>query len=305
MERSKPSGEKSVDLLSRLAGAPIAWGVCEAPGWGYQLAAERVLTEIVRAGFRATEPGPGGFLPSNPETLRALLGRHELALVGGFMRATLHNRSRLRAVREAVEDAAASLQAAGSSTLILGVATGVHSEEEERTALDAAGWKTLATAIRDVEKICADHDLALTVHPRHGTLIQSEEEVNRLLENTSASLCLDIGHLVVGGADALRLTKRARGRVRHVHLKDVDATIAAKVRDGKVSYRDAVRDGLYVPLGQGDAQVREIIEELESTGYKGWYVYEQDAVLEVEPASGKGPLETARKSYQFLESLAA
>ena len=304
MERSKASGAKSRPLLSRLAGAPIAWGVCEAPGWGYQLAAERVLTEIFRVGFCATEPGPGGFLPGNPAELRALLGRHDLSLVGGFVPVTLHNRSRLKAVREVIQDAARALHAAGSDTLIVGIVPGVG-PSEERAVLDAAGWRTLASAVKDVEKLCADQGLTLAVHPRHGTMIQSEEEVNRLLDHTGASLCLDIGHLVVGGADALRLTKRATGRVHHVHLKDVDATLAARVRHGKVGYRDAVRDGLYVPLGQGDAQVKAIIEHLESTGYSGWYVFEQDAVLEVEPASGKGPLESARKSYQFLESLAA
>ncbi len=41
----------------RLAGAPISWGVCEVPGWGYQLAADRVLSEMHDAGLTAAELG--------------------------------------------------------------------------------------------------------------------------------------------------------------------------------------------------------------------------------------------------------
>ena len=292
--------------MSRLAGAPISWGICEVPGWGYQMGADRVLTEISRVGFRATELGPDGFLPKDSSALRALLAQHGLALVGGFVPATLHDTTRLQAARDGIEAAARTLQAAGSDTLVLAAVTGSDSYEE-RTVLDAEGWKTMAAAVMDAEKICADHGLTLAVHPHYGTMIQSEEEVNRFLDHTGASLCLDIGHLVVGGADALRVTRRAQGRVRHVHLKDADASVARRVRAGEVGYRDAVHDGLYVALGRGSAQVKEVVTQLESTGYEGWYVFEQDAVLDAEPGLGlgDGPLESARKSYQFLESLAA
>ena len=39
----------------KIAGAPISWGVCEVPGWGYQLSSDRVLTEMREAGLTATE----------------------------------------------------------------------------------------------------------------------------------------------------------------------------------------------------------------------------------------------------------
>src|SRR4051812_50185048 len=68
---------------NKIAGAPISWGVCEVPGWGYQLAPDRVLTEMREIGLAATELGPEGFLPAEPEAMANVLSRHRLHAIGG------------------------------------------------------------------------------------------------------------------------------------------------------------------------------------------------------------------------------
>jgi inosose dehydratase len=68
----------------KIAGAPISWGVCEVPGWGYQLRPERVLREMREVGLGATELGPDGFLPSEPAAMAEVLSKHGLHAVGGF-----------------------------------------------------------------------------------------------------------------------------------------------------------------------------------------------------------------------------
>ena len=118
-------------------------------------------------------------------------------------------------------------------------------------------------------------------------------------------LCLDVGHLAVGGADPLEVARRANGRVAHVHLKDVEAGLAGRVRDRALSYREAVRAGLYTPLGTGSARIAEIVRFLENGGYEGWYVLEQDLVLDEVPASGTGPSANAARSLDFLKGLGA
>ena len=52
------AGIPSEALADRIAGAPISWGLCEVPGWGYQLTPERVLGEMQDLGLVATEFGP-------------------------------------------------------------------------------------------------------------------------------------------------------------------------------------------------------------------------------------------------------
>jgi inosose dehydratase len=85
-----------------------------------------------------------------------------------------------------------------------------------------------------------------------------------------------------------------------VHLKDVDVALAARVRSGDLGYRDAVRLGMYRPLGDGDLDVRAFLEVLAALGYEGWYVLEQDVVLSMEPAAGTGPMADAARSVDFL-----
>ena len=79
-------------MRPRVAGAPISWGVCEVPDWGYQMEPERVLSEAAALGLAAVEAGPDGFLPSEPEEMARLLSGHGLELVGGFVPVVLHDR---------------------------------------------------------------------------------------------------------------------------------------------------------------------------------------------------------------------
>jgi inosose dehydratase len=107
----------------------------------------------------------------------------------------------------------------------------------------------------------------------------------------------------MNGVDPVELARRAADRVSHVHLKDVDAALAQRVLAGEQAYSDAVRDGLYRALGAGDVDVRGFVALLEDAGYDGWYVLEQDVMLDADPPEGAGPLEDVRASADFLRSL--
>jgi inosose dehydratase len=134
-------------------------------------------------------------------------------------------------------------------------------------------------------------------------MVEGPEEIARVLERSTVDLCLDTGHLVIGGNDPVALARDAAPRVSHVHLKDVDGPLAARVLAGELTYSDAVRDGLYVPLGAGSVDVAEFVAVLERAGYSGWYVLEQDAMLDADPAAGGGPVDDVRASQAFLRSV--
>ena len=90
----------------------------------------------------------------------------------------------------------------------------------------------------------------------------------------------------------------------HVHLKDVDEAAAELVRSGSVPFRQAVIDGMFVPLGRGAVDIAGVIQRLEDSGYRGWYVLEQDVSLASEPAIGEGPVADAEISVDYLSRLA-
>ena len=135
-------------------------------------------------------------------------------------------------------------------------------------------------------------------------MIEKPDEVQRILDGSSIALCLDTGHLYIGGTDPAELTRQVPDRIAHTHLKDVEGSIAAKVRDGRLSYTDGVRDGMYRPLGTGDVDVAAIVEHLERNGYTGWYTLEQDTILTEEPRD-EGPVADVRTSAEHVRDLLA
>lgn len=284
----------------RVAGAPISWGVCEVPGWGHQMSAKRVLEEMRQAGLSATEFGPDGFLPADPAERAGLLAGFRLAAVGGFVPAVLHepDHDPLPGVRRSLAGFGAA------KTLVLAAATGVDGYDT-RPRMTARGWLALLDNLGRIARYAADLGVTAVLHPHVGTMVERADEVERVLEDSGVGLCLDTGHLLVGGVDPAGLARRAPDRVAHVHLKDVDAAAAHRVFTGETAYTDAVRDGMYRPLGQGDVDVAGIVGSLTAAGYQGWYVLEQDTVLGREPAPGQGPLADVVASLEHLAGVVA
>ncbi len=288
-------------LLDRVAGAPISWGVCEVPDWGYQLPPDRVLGEMRALGLAATELGPDGFLPGDPPAWAGLLDAYGLHAVGGFVPLVLHDPG--RDVAGTVAPVLDAFPAAGASTLVLAAATGLDGYDG-RVHLDDDQWRVLLANLDRVHDTATERGITATLHPHVGTIVEGPQEVARVLEGSSIALCLDSGHLLVGGSHPARLAAAFPERIGHVHLKDVDAWLAAQIRSGALTYTEAVKAGMYRPLGTGDVDVAAIVRVLESAGYQGWYVMEQDAVLDHEPAPGKGPSAAVRASLTFLRELA-
>ncbi|BCJ35925.1 inosose dehydratase [Actinocatenispora thailandica] len=281
---------------ARIAAAPISWGVCEVPGWGHQLAPQRVLAEMAALGLSATEFGPDGFLPAAPTERAALLAGYGMVAVGGFVPVALHTDGAVDRVLSHFP----AFRATAADTLVLAAASGTDGYDD-RPELSAEQWRTLLSNLDEIAARATDAGLVATLHPHVGTLVENGAEVERVLDGSRVGLCLDTGHLLVGGVDPVALSRSAADRIGHVHLKDVDAALAAAVRAGTVPYSTAVRDGLYRPLGAGDVDVPAIVAALGD--YPGWYVLEQDVVLSGEPAPGAGPAVDVAASLARLRAV--
>ncbi|HZG90158.1 MAG TPA: sugar phosphate isomerase/epimerase [Pseudonocardia sp.] len=286
-------------IMDRVAGAPISWGVCEVPGWGHQLAPERVLAEMREVGLAATEFGPDGFLPADPQQKATTLGGYGLAAVGGFVPVLLHDRDHdpLPGVGRELD----GFVAAGAGVLVLAAASGRHGYDS-RPDLDDDAWRTLLGNLDRLADLARDRGVTAVLHPHVGTVVEGREEVERVLAGSAVPLCLDTGHLLIGGTDPVELAESVPDRVAHTHLKDVDVALAERVRAGEIGYTDAVRAGMYRPLGRGDIDLAGLVGVLEGHGYRGWYVLEQDTVLTGEPA-GEGPVTDVRASVAHLRTL--
>jgi len=290
-------------FLARIAGAPITWGVDGSPGWGHLMDRERVLAEMQQIGVSATELGPDGYLPKDGDELQALLDRFGFALVGGFIPAVLYRPEVASENLAYVERAATTLAATGAPVMVLGPDSH-HPGYDLQIDLSEPEWDTFLTNLDLVIEIASGQGLATALHPHWGMAVVRRDHVERVLAQSRVDLCIDTGHLALAGADPVVIAKAAAGRVVHVHLKDLDEGLAQLVRSGDLAFRQAVIDGLFLPLGEGSVDIGGFIDVLEAQGYEGWYVIEQDMVLDAEPEAGKGPIITAARSFAFLEHIA-
>jgi inosose dehydratase len=296
--RYEPAATVPAMRERKIAAAPISWGVSEVPGWGTQLQPARVLADAQRLGFTAMEAGPPGFLPSDAREAARTLDAHGLRCIGGFVTAMLHDRARRERELASVEQQATWLHDAGAELLVLAAATG-RDGYEDRTELTDDEWTTLFETLPLVEAIATAKRLTVVVHPHVGTVIEQPQDIDRLLARSHVALCLDTGHAFVGGGDPAAIARSAGRRVRHVHLKDADPALSEAVRERRLSYAAAVQQGLYRPLGDGGARISDVLTELRSTGYDGWYVLEQDVALKDAKAD---PLPSIERSLTFVSA---
>lgn len=285
----------------RIAGAPISWGVCEVPGWGYQMSPDRVLAEMKEIGLTATEFGPQGWLPLEPAERAAAVQQYGLTPVGAFFLAVMHEPDvdPLPAVTKELD----AFEVAGGEFLILACDSG-REGYDDRPVLDAAGWRTLFANLERIKDYAASRGVTACVHPHWGTMIQNADEVEKLLTDSSLNLCLDTGHISCGGADVVELVTRYPERVDIVHAKDIHKAMTDKLLTGEITWSEGVKAGMFAPIGQGDIDFATIVRTLQQAGFDGYYVLEQDIMLNSEPEAGAGPVSNAKASFAALSALA-
>jgi inosose dehydratase len=261
-----------------------------------------VLSEAAAVGEGAIEAGPPGFLPDRSDQAKPILRRHRLRVVAGPAQAVLHHQEIGAPELARIDGHASWLAALGAETLVLSAMPPRSAGDAQGIVLSSAGWAHLLHLVGSMQHVCSRHKLRLAVQPRYGSMIQGPGDIERLLVGTEAGLCLDVGHLVLVGADPVEVLELAAGRIQHVHLNDIDEKLAHQVRVDGLDYAEAISRALFKPLGTGDASVDRVVETLRRTGYRGWYTLDQDTRL---PSAEDRPLGAISRSLQHLRTLLA
>lgn len=252
-------------------------------------------------GLGATEFGPPGFLAADPIERKAQLDSQGLTAVGGFLAIVLHDPSHdpLPEIDEFLTGAVAS----GGSVAVLAANTGTDGYDV-RPVLAEQGWQTMLANLDRAHDLAASRGMVATLHPHMGTMVENAEDVERVVSGSRIGLCVDTGHLAAAGANPVAIVVAEPGRVTHVHLKDVDNALAVRVQRGDLAFGEAVRLGMFRPLGTGDVDIATLVRTLEAASYNGWYVLEQDVKLAAEPTD-EGPVIDVRASLDYLLSVLA
>ena len=271
----------------RLASAPCTWGVWERTIDRGDLVPPRLMLETVRElGYTGIELGPPGYFGSDAASVSALLGEYGLALVGAFAPLRIASEEGFRADLPFLDSTIEILAATGSAGPVVlaadendvRLAVAGRAEARSATSLRGDDLKRAAERVQQASDRAATRGVALAFHPHTATYIEGPEEVAALLELTSVGICFDTGHCIVGGGDPVEMVRLAGDRITHLHLKDVDGDVLARVRSQELTVEQAWEQGLFCPLGEGSVDFAAVLSAAGLAGLGGWAVLEQDRV---------------------------
>ncbi|OEE67736.1 inosose dehydratase [Enterovibrio norvegicus FF-33] len=288
----------------KIANAPCSWGIEFAdnpanPLW------QTVLDEIAGAGYGATELGPLGYLPTDPQALRSALTARTLGLVAGTLFVHLHKAEEREAIFEKTHTTCQILNEQGAEFLVVidhvsSPRTDEAGQAKTATRLNDEQWDAMMETLRGVGEICAQYNVTPTLHAHAGTYIEYRDELDRAMRDLPAelmSLCVDTGHCVYAGMDPSDVLRTYKDRVKYLHFKDINADVlAASVATGTDFYT-AIGNNIFCPLGQGCVDFSDVRQTLIDIDFKGWVTVEQDT----DPTAKSDAKTDAEQSRAFIE----
>ncbi|MEM6389266.1 MAG: myo-inosose-2 dehydratase, partial [Pseudomonadota bacterium] len=171
-----------------------------------------------------------------------------------------------------------------------------------RPTLSADDLKAYGAKLTEVAKWSADLGMPMAYHHHMGTIVESEADVDALMEGSGDALHLtfDTGHLLFGGGDVMATMKRWAHRIHHVHFKDIRTDVVSDVRANDRSFLEAVVAGAFTVPGDGVIDFQAVTNQLKAMEYDGWIVVE----AEQDPAKAP-PYEYSKMGFEHIQAVCA
>jgi inosose dehydratase len=298
----------------RVANAPVSFGVFELTVGRDDLpTGSRLAALIEETGYAGTELGPPGYFGKSGGEVREVLEGSGLQLVGSFLPLRFSHRREFEEDAQELERTLSLLEDASEDgdrpTVLLADAfcepdrmrfAGAI-EQHPETWLSGSRFGLLCDNAQRAAERVRDRGFPVAFHYHAGTYVETPRELSAFAERVDPELlplCFDSGHTAFGGGDPVAVLREFGELVGHVHLKDVDRARLQAVHQSGGGLEQAWAAGVFVPLGEGDADVEACLAELRRLGYGGWLVVEQDRVLR--PGDLDEAVEAQRHNRAFL-----
>lgn len=284
----------------KLGIAPIAWTNDDMPDLGAENTFEQCVSEMALAGFTGCEVG--NKYPRDTAVLKKALELRGMQICNAWFSSFLTTKPYEEVEKDFIEHIT-FLKEMGAK--VVGMSEQGHSIQgtdkpifEAKYVMNDDEWDTLCTGINKLGKVAKDMGIKLCFHHHMGTVVQTEEEIDRLMANTDPELfglLFDCGHLAYCGEDYMSVLNKYADRIRHVHLKDIRPEKVEQVKREHLSFLQGVRLGTFTVPGDGVIDFKPIFDVLEKTGYEGYVLVE----AEQDPAIAN-PLEYAIKARKYI-----
>lgn len=284
----------------KLGIAPIAWTNDDMPDLGAENTFEQCVSEMALAGFTGCEVG--NKYPRDTAVLKKALELRGMQICNAWFSSFLTTKPYEEVEKDFIEHIT-FLKEMGAK--VVGISEQGHSIQgtdkpifEAKYVMNDEEWDTLCTGVNKLGKVAKDLGIKLCFHHHMGTVVQTEEEIDRLMANTDPELfglLFDCGHLAYCGEDYMSVLNKYADRIRHVHLKDIRPEKVEQVKREHLSFLQGVRLGTFTVPGDGVIDFKPIFDVLEKTGYEGYVLVE----AEQDPAIAN-PLEYAIKARKYI-----
>ena len=270
------------------------------PELGGDTSLETCLSEAREAGFTGIESG--GKFPKTSKELLPILNKHNINLCSGWYGANLLKRT----VKDEMENIRTQLDlfkdCNAPCIVFAEVTNSIQADESKplskRPKLDKDDWKKFCEKINEVGKRLEGENMPLAYHHHMGTVIQSHEDTERLMNETNdtVKLTIDTGHMLFAGGNSLKIIRDFKEKIVHVHCKDMREKVLKKSLSEDLSFRHAFLNGAFTVPGDGCIDYRPIFNELVKNKYQGWLVVE----AEQDPKKAN-PFEYAKIGFNYLK----
>ena len=287
----------------KLGIAPIAWSNDDMPELGGETSLEQCLNEAGKAGFTGIEFG--GKFPKNSNELLPKLKKEKLELCSGWYGAQLLKNTPKEEF-SLMQDQLRLFKDCNSPCMVFAEITNSIQADpntplSKRPKLSKGDWDKLISRINEISKMMIDENMPLAYHHHMGTVIETENETKRLMENTldTVKLLVDTGHMLFAQGNSINLVKDFSEKLIHVHCKDIRKEVLKKSLKNDSTFRQAFLDGAFTVPGDGCIDYKPFLKSLKDINYSGWLVVE----AEQDPAKAN-PLEYAKIGYNYLSKTA-
>ncbi|HOO22498.1 MAG TPA: myo-inosose-2 dehydratase [Clostridia bacterium] len=285
--------------------APIGWTNDDMPDLGKEITFEQCVSEMALAGYEGCEIG--NKYPTDPAELVDALSIRNLRVANRWFSSFILTKP-FEEVEKEFRKECAFLQAVGAERI--GASEQSYSIQgqmntpvfEKKYVMNDEEWKRLCHGLSRLGVIAKEYGITLTYHHHMGTVVQTAEEIDRLMDGTdpdSMFLLFDSGHLAYCGQDYIAVLQKYAHRVKHVHLKDIRPEIVEKVKREHLSFLQGVRLGAFTVPGDGTIDFEPIFDILDKADYKGWMLVE----AEQDPAIAN-PFRYALKAREYIRNTA-
>ncbi len=289
----------------KLGIAPIGWTNDDMPDLGGEITFEQCISEMALAGYSGCEIGN-----KYPKDASELL--EKLNLIGLQIANRWFSSFILTAPFEEVEKDFRTncefLKDVGAKRI--GVSEQSHSIQgqmetpvfEKKYVMNEEEWKRFADGLSMLGAIAKEYGITLTYHHHMGTVVQTEAEIDKMMELTDSSsvfLLFDTGHLAYCGEDYMSVLNKYARRIKHVHLKDIRPEVVKKVKDEHLSFLTGVRLGAFTVPGDGAIDFKPVFEVLDKNGYEGWLLVEAE-----QDPSVANPFKYAKAARKYIADTA-